>query len=36
MSSMEHRLIERINRTQAWNFLAMIAFAGTIIAAVRI
>ena len=36
MSAMEHRLIERINRAQAWNVLAMIAFAGTIIAAVRI
>ena len=36
MSAMEHRLIERINRAQTWNVLAMIAFAGTIIAAVRL
>ena len=36
MSAMEHRLIERINRAQTWNVLAMIAFVGTIIAAVRI
>ncbi len=36
MAGLEQRLGERVNRAQAWNFLAMTALAGTIIAAVRI